>query len=475
MKKLRYYFLTFLASFGAIFLVPTTAMAKVTGSKLDMFAENNIYFYDPDDDCIKSVDLSGVEASGTFNENAIYVMTVLLSKGYSAESVAAIIGNLKGEGSAFNPGEVENGYGDDQNNNTFRITESWECYNKCGFGIAQWTSGGRQLNLQAHADSLGLPVTSIEAQVSFLVKELSEKKCSVDELNSSLFEEATFKVFRFYETPRASFETEPYKGKTYNKIDPQTFEDLDETNTPAALAAFNVRFSYAKGALQTIKDQNLAEVAGSMEIAGSKTKREICNSTGDYGPASEKIIDGVRYVFPLAGATKSNYLNPGGSAGESVLSRLVCGAGNQCHHDYPAVDLGLRKKMVDGSEYKSGDFGINNLSDMYFYSTGVKVLAHVDGKITNYKTYSNKVPSDWVKRCASVTYEGVDGKTYWLGHMSYDSKYKPGDTFKAGDVIGEVGPPPCAQNTQAHLHLQTVPETRYVIDLMDQLYEGLPN
>lgn len=47
MKKLRYYFAAFLTLISSGFLAPLTAMA-LSDDRLYMFAENNIYFYDPD-------------------------------------------------------------------------------------------------------------------------------------------------------------------------------------------------------------------------------------------------------------------------------------------------------------------------------------------------------------------------------------------------------------------------------------------
>ena len=65
-----------------------------------------------------------------------------------------------------------------------------------------------------------------------------------------------------------------------------------------------------------------------------------------------------------------------------------------------------------------------------------------------------------------------------MGHLSYPGVVKGGDTVKAGDVIGEIGLPQCAQITQAHLHINIHPQSandRYIIDVIDALYEKLPN
>lgn len=642
-----------LAFLMSVLMVHSSAMA-LTESQMNFFSQNNILFYDPDGargNCSTSFSIGDVEASGDYNENAVFVMAYLINEGYSAEAAAAIAGNLRGESASFNPGEAENGYADDVDNSNWRITSNWVCYGRCGFGIAQWTTSGRQDALQNFADEHGMPVTSLELQAMFLIEELVNKyDYSPDTMNEMTLEEATFAVFRYYEAPRASFQEGEYDGVYYNDYDPTTLSMLSESRTPAAYNAYMTRLSYAYGAVDVIEQNNLASVANKMGgttatdgesvtiIGDSITERstsdilarlpkadiysqvskqfyngtsenpggyeilsdlkeynklrsvlvyalgtngnftldqakDVINEAGDkvkiifvnnYGlpnsgrdytannnvlaeVASEysnvsvanwnslvsgnpdkymedgvhplmgagtelfakmiydavdgvvggvkfntcssngydydmefQVIDGITYVFPLAGATKANYLNPGypGPAGDSVLSRLPCGAGNICHHDYPAVDLGLRKKMIDGTEYSAADFSGSAFSDLYYYSTGVKVLAFVGGEIRYYGYYSNDgVPSDYVSRCASVTYAGDDGKTYWLGHMSYDPDVKGGDRFEAGEVIGEVGPPQCAQSTQAHLHINvSSPESDryYIVGLMDLLYDGLP-
>lgn len=190
-------------------------------------------------------------------------------------------------------------------------------------------------------------------------------------------------------------------------------------------------------------------------------------------------IDGTDYTFPLLGATKDNYLNPGGKF-ESELSPLPCGStsAGACHHDYFAVDMGLKKSEVDGQEMTENDFPDikGRYSEMYYFSTGVKVLAFVSGTITSYKYYHNNVPDNYDSKCASVMFKGDDGRKYWIGHMSFDATVHEGTHYNVGDVIGEVGPPPCAQGTQGHLHVDTEPEHEYfIVDLMNKLYDSLPD
>lgn len=180
-------------------------------------------------------------------------------------------------------------------------------------------------------------------------------------------------------------------------------------------------------------------------------------------------IDG--YVFPLKGATKSNYMHG------SSLSPLPCNRLNMggCHHDYFAMDLGLTTGTKTEKDYPDL---IGKFSPYYWQSAGVKVVAIASGKITSYKPY-DRATLGYRSKCASVTYVTNDGRKFWLGHMSYDSKYKAGDTFNAGQVMGEVGPPPCAVSTQSHLHIDETPKygnngSVETVKLINKLYEVLP-
>ena len=201
-------------------------------------------------------------------------------------------------------------------------------------------------------------------------------------------------------------------------------------------------------------------------------------SCGGKNPIVE--VDGNQYMFPLAGAAKDNYLNPDGSNGDSMLSPMPCtnpepGA---CHHDYQALDMGIRKSKVDGKELTSSDFSDLSYSDMYYYSTDVEALAFVSGEITSYGCYNNNVPDgyDSACKCASISFHGDDGIDYWIGHLSYDQEIADKGRFELGDSMGKVGPPPCAQGTQSHIHvdIQSGADRGKIYSIMNAAYEALP-
>ena len=196
------------------------------------------------------------------------------------------------------------------------------------------------------------------------------------------------------------------------------------------------------------------------------------------GTAVTMTIDGNTYAFPLVSATHANYLQPNSSddgAGQSVLSGLPC-PGFNCHHDYHALDMGIRMEMVSGD--KATEYG-GTSGDMMYYSAGASVAAFTDGKVTHAGEYHNGVDSSWWDKCGQISIDGNDGNHYWLGHLDLSAiTVSAGDTVKAGDIIAKVGAPQCAQGTQSHLHIDNYNGTNaksdtWTIEVMNQLWEKL--
>lgn len=214
--------------------------------------------------------------------------------------------------------------------------------------------------------------------------------------------------------------------------------------------------------------------AGNSE-AGAKAKA-CCAKT--IGGITKKEIDGHEYAFPLAGATKANYLRPStfNSDGtmRTVLSELPCPS-YSCHHDYHALDMGVMMEMISGSE--ASNYGGTD-GDLMYFSSGAPVVAFTSGTISYAKSYSNGVPSDWWDKCGQIGLQGDDGNFYWLGHMDQSFEVSDGDHVEAGQVLAKVGAPQCAQNTQGHLHIENsngAKSDTWTIEVMNELWEALPD
>lgn len=258
---------------GPLFLI--TKASALSQADLKFYAQNNIMFIDDEDsalaDCLDGelVDLG---------DNSKTALNYLIKKGYSASSAAAIVGNLIAESSVV-PNKKEGG--ELITDTSWRLTE-WEKFGKRGFGIAQWTSAGRQTSLQNFADQNGLPVISMEAQLGYLFDELQRgvrgSTSKVENMNALSLEEATFFMYRHFETPRSSFCTTNDRAGCYNNYAPKTYADLSETETSSAYSAFMNRLKYAKSAL--------AEVGEVTASTGS-------DSSSDTTPISSLTCAGI--------------------------------------------------------------------------------------------------------------------------------------------------------------------------------------
>lgn len=128
MKKLRYYFAAFLTLISSGFLAPLTAMA-LSDDRLYMFAENNIYFYDPDDRLDKCYtgtafggDTNFARVVEYFAGNNPYGISL------SPEGIAGIVANFSHE-SGLSPFRNQGQF----NSTTGNMSSS------NGYGIAQFT------------------------------------------------------------------------------------------------------------------------------------------------------------------------------------------------------------------------------------------------------------------------------------------------------------------------------------------------
>ncbi len=261
-------YLLLILSLALVFLTPLTHVSNASAlSRTDLknYAQNNIMFIDDEDSSSNCLDGDLVD----LGDNSKTALNYLIKKGYSNTSASAIVGNLIAESSVV-PNKKEGG--ELINDPTWRLTE-WEKFGMRGFGIAQWTTAGRQTALQNFADTNGLPVISMEAQLGYLFDELQREVrgtgSSVEHMNASSLEEATFFMYRKFETPRSSFCTTNDKPGCYNNYVPNTVLELSETETSSAYSAYMNRLKYAKSALAEIGDIDTTASVSTTNVACS--------------------------------------------------------------------------------------------------------------------------------------------------------------------------------------------------------------
>lgn len=161
----------------SISLAHSSASARqLTSEERKFYAQNNILFTVPTDGSTTVGDGCFVEFGDTGEDNAKTALIYLMSVGYSPVSAAAIVGVMRSE-SGLIPNILEGGRR--VTDDSFRA-DTWDCKGqnggKCGFGLMQWTDKEEKENLQSLADQENLPVTSLQLQLLFLVRDLACSK-----------------------------------------------------------------------------------------------------------------------------------------------------------------------------------------------------------------------------------------------------------------------------------------------------------
>lgn len=117
----------------------------------------------------RQVALPGVSGSATTANPEQMLAFLQKSLGLTRAQAAGIVGNIGGgEDTTFQAGRVQ-GPGDQLARN---LGSSAASGGRAGYGLAQWTSVGRQQGLQAMAQHMGLSTDSVKVQEAYMVQEL---------------------------------------------------------------------------------------------------------------------------------------------------------------------------------------------------------------------------------------------------------------------------------------------------------------
>ncbi|HET7630266.1 MAG TPA: phage tail tip lysozyme [Candidatus Saccharimonadales bacterium] len=134
-------------------------------------------YYDPTFtgiNCSTAPTTSGPAVGGDHTEAFLKFLT---DKGLSLAAAAGVGGNIKAE-SGFNPAIIQGGD---------IAPDTYTPVSGVGFGLAQWTSGGRQQALLNFARSKGAKITDFNMQMEFMWKEMNSSgyKEVVSKLNAN--------------------------------------------------------------------------------------------------------------------------------------------------------------------------------------------------------------------------------------------------------------------------------------------------
>lgn len=158
------------------------------------------------------------------NEQKIW--SFLMGKIGNAYGVAGLMGNLNAE-SALNPNNLQNSYECSLGMSDAQYTAAVDngdytnfAKDSAGYGLAQWTYHTRKAALLAYAKSTGASIGSLDMQLNFLYKELSESySTSVLAVlkTAKSVREASDAVLTKFERPADQSETAKSKRATYGQ------------------------------------------------------------------------------------------------------------------------------------------------------------------------------------------------------------------------------------------------------------------
>lgn len=126
------------------------------------YSGNGIFWYDPR--CESGAATGYVTLSG--KDNLEKILTFFMQQGLTLAQASGIAGNFMAE-SGLDPTIIQGG-GHAAPGSGFTPTSG------VGFGLAQWTSGGRQQGLVKETARLGVDITDLGGQLSYAWKEMSE-------------------------------------------------------------------------------------------------------------------------------------------------------------------------------------------------------------------------------------------------------------------------------------------------------------
>lgn len=156
----------FFALFATILIISSTIVETASAVTEDTFYDENFYslnnigWYDPR--CAETSSAEFMQLAG--NDNTEKILNFFMRKGLSLAQSSGIVGNMMQE-SGLNPAIEQGGAIKD---------DSYILKDGVGFGLVQWTSGGRQQNFMKFMKELGVGVTNLSGQLEFVWKEMSE-------------------------------------------------------------------------------------------------------------------------------------------------------------------------------------------------------------------------------------------------------------------------------------------------------------
>lgn len=183
--------------FLAVVMAATTGTSLVSADSQSCddntyYQDNDIFYYCENFVACGTASIEGLPVT---SDNTETILRYFTGKGFTLAAAAGIVGNLNAE-SSLNPAKIQGG----------KIApDNYTPVSGVGFGLAQWTSGNRQKNLEDMANSENKPITDLGMQLDFLWKELNDSYPQVIKSLASVTNDPVVAAIRFHGmTPKIS-------------------------------------------------------------------------------------------------------------------------------------------------------------------------------------------------------------------------------------------------------------------------------
>ncbi len=368
--------------------------------------------------------------------NAEKIWNYLKAAGLSDCGAAGLMGNLKAE-SGLNPMNLQNSYerklGYSDADYTVAVDNGiYDGFvnDKAGYGLAQWTYWSRKQALLAHVRSRNASIGDLEAQLSFLMKELAGYSGMMDTLKTAkTVKQASDKVLLDFERPADQSETAKARragfGQEYYK-----------------------QFAKKEIAIMTEKEQRAKVVAIAEKYLGCK------ESDGSH----RKIIDRYNAHKPLARGYPVKYTDEWCAtfvsavfieAGLTSIAPTECGCGKMIDlykklGSWVENDAYVPKPgdviMYDWEDSGVGDnLGAPNHVGIVASVSGnsVKIIEGNKGEAVAYRTL--KVNGKYIRGYCVPKYAGASSAAKPNPPEQNTGSSKPAGNIKAGDIVDFIG------------------------------------
>ena len=386
------------------FIIPGGVVTSTLGTETSSCADPEKPAADPpgggqdgtgkDKDCYKD-----------YGDNAKTALVYLMNKGYSPEAAAALVGIMNVESGGLRPNVIEGGTLITDTSWTVTGWDKTRTSGGAGFGLMQWTDKEEHDNLQAFADNMKMPVTSLEVQLKFLYADLA---CSKEAGCNRLDPNPMHKKNDAY----AYFDVQSLNAYAARSVEEATFWLTRRYTIPSFVCAGGADGICERGG-RTLVDTPRSYPAGAEAMKQ--------NGGGNYLASGKKYVDQAKSLQSLAntsckeGAGDGDDGDDGGDGdddsdeddGIKLSDAGLTGEKAKYFMSDPVVKCPKNTKHKDAG--KTIDYTSGELSGYTVVNTPIDVIKYRDYLVSNHISMDGKTCTTDGSDCKGGSYYNDDG------------------------------------------------------------------